>query len=64
MKKEIIVKLHANFEEMVQTETDTGIEFWFARDLQKLLGYTDWRNFSKVIDKAKVAFRKRRTIGF
>ncbi|MGB9176335.1 MAG: DNA damage-inducible protein D [Methanoregula sp.] len=28
-------------------------EFWFARDLQKLLGYDEWRNFLKVIEKAK-----------
>ena len=28
-------------------------EFWFARDLQHLLGYTEWRNFLQVINKAK-----------
>ena len=27
-------------------------EFWFARELQKILEYKDWRNFQKVIDKA------------
>ena len=27
-------------------------EFWFARELQKVLEYKDWRNFQKVIDKA------------
>lgn len=31
------------------------IEFWYARDLQKLLGYEDWKNFVKVIYKAKDA---------
>jgi DNA-damage-inducible protein D len=30
-----------------------GIECWSARELQDLLGYTKWENFSKVIDKAK-----------
>ena len=29
------------------------IEFWFARDLQKVLNYEEWRNFSIVINKAK-----------
>ncbi|MFK7923866.1 MAG: BRO family protein [Bacteroidia bacterium] len=29
-----------------------GVEFWFARDLQKLLDYTEWRNFLKVVEKA------------
>lgn len=30
-------------------------EFWYARDLQIALEYTEWRNFSKVIDKAMLA---------
>lgn len=32
-----------------------GIECWFARDLQKLLGYSKWENFVKVVGKAKSA---------
>ena len=27
-------------------------EYWFARELSKVLEYKDWRNFQKVIDKA------------
>lgn len=34
------------------------VEFWFARDLQKLFGYKKWENFSKVIDRAKIACEK------
>ena len=50
-----IDKLVANFEDVAQLD-DTGIEFWYARDLQRLLGYgSSWQNFSKVIDKAKLA---------
>ena len=30
-------------------------DFWYARDLQVVLQYTEWRNFIKVIDKAKIA---------
>lgn len=32
-----------------------GIECWSARELQLLWGYSNWENFSKVIDKAKIA---------
>lgn len=53
MKKEIISQLHSSFE-LAVNETD-GVEYWFARDLQLLLGYNEWRNFLKVIDKAKIA---------
>jgi len=40
MKKEIIIKLTKNFEEYAYEED--GIEFWFARELQILLGYKKW----------------------
>jgi DNA-damage-inducible protein D len=55
MKKEIISQLHGSFEKSVQKDTSTDLEFWLARDLQKLLDYDEWRNFLKVIDKAKTA---------
>ncbi|MBX3164023.1 MAG: DNA damage-inducible protein D [Bacteroidetes bacterium] len=53
MKTEIISQLHSSFELAVNKNED--VEFWFARDLQILLGYTQWRNFLLVIDKAKIA---------
>jgi DNA-damage-inducible protein D len=51
MQKKIITNLTKDFEEYVYEEE--GIEFWFARDLKGLLGYEQWRNFIKVIEKAK-----------
>ncbi len=51
MKPALIRRLHKNFEDFAHVQDD--IEFWFARDLQNLLGYTEWRNFTKVIEKAK-----------
>lgn len=56
MKKEIIVQLSKTFEESAYTQN--GVEYWMARDLQKLLDYTDWRNFLLVVDKAKIACSK------
>lgn len=47
--------MHGAFEAFVQTEEDTGIDFWLARDLQPMLGYAQWKNFVKVIKKAKIA---------
>ncbi len=38
--------------------TGEGIEFWYGRELQVVLEYTEWRNFYKVIDKAKIACEK------
>jgi DNA-damage-inducible protein D len=48
MKKEIISKLHSDFEQIVQVEEETRVEFWLARDLQKLLGYARWENFLRL----------------
>ena len=55
MKSDIIIQLHKNFEDFAH-QVD-GQEVWFARELQGLLGYTQWRNFEQVIDKAKMACR-------
>lgn len=54
MKKEVIKHLTSDFESYANY-TQNGVEFWFARDLQHLLGYSEWRNFNKVIYKAKTA---------
>ena len=45
---------HQSFENIKQLDKD-GNEFWYARALSKLLGYSDFRNFTKVINKAKEA---------
>ena len=34
---------------------ENEIEFWYARELQKILEYKQWRRFESVIEKAKVA---------
>ncbi len=34
---------------------ENGIEFWYARELMKVLSYKDWRYFDAVIEKAKLA---------
>jgi DNA-damage-inducible protein D len=52
LKKEIVVRLHSQFEEIARSWPETGTEFWLARDLQDVLGYARWENFRKVIDKA------------
>jgi len=54
MKTELVQSLTTNFEAHAQ-QTETGIEFWLARDIQYLLGYTKWDNFLNVVSKAKTA---------
>jgi DNA-damage-inducible protein D len=55
LKRALIEKLHRRLEELVHKETQTGTEFWLARDLQHVLGYERWSNFTRVIKKARAA---------
>jgi len=55
MDKNTIARLTNSFDVIVQQIPDGITEFWYARDLLDLLGYTEWRNFLKVINKAKDA---------
>lgn len=54
MKIELIHTLTSTFEAHAQ-QTEGGVEYWLARDLQYLLGYTKWDNFLNVVSKAKTA---------
>lgn len=54
MKTEIIQSLTSTFEAHAQ-QTEDGVEYWLARELQHLLEYSQWRNFLNVITKAKTA---------
>src|SRR5262245_29350008 len=49
-----IEELIRQFEEAAHQD-DEGGQYWFARDLQRLLDYSKWDNFLAVISKAKEA---------
>jgi len=51
LKKEKITGLLSRFESV--TVEYNGIECWSARELQVLLGYSQWRNFLNAVEKAK-----------
>src|SRR4030042_3402228 len=53
MEKQLIKKLHKSFEDCAHESE--GVEFWYARELQSLLGYDRWENFANAIEKAKIA---------
>lgn len=55
MDEKLIGKLKLLFDDIIHVSEDGEIEFWYARELQPLLGYTRWENFELVIKKAKAA---------
>ena len=54
MKADLVRNLTQTFEGHAQ-QTEGGVEYWLARDLQYLLGYAKWDNFLNVVSKAKTA---------
>jgi DNA-damage-inducible protein D len=54
MKTDQVLNLTATFEGHAQ-QTEDGVEYWLARDLQHLLGYAKWDNFLNAISKARTA---------
>jgi len=60
MKKDLIMKLTNRFEEAAHIVD--GVECWMARDIQEILAYDEWRNFCKVVEKAKIACQKSKSL--
>lgn len=54
MQNDLIHHMTASFEGHAQT-TENGVEYWLARDIQHLSGYTEWRNFLNIVSKARTA---------
>lgn len=54
MQNDLVRMMTESFEGHAQ-ETENGIEYWLARDVQHLLGYSKWDNFLNVISKARTA---------
>lgn len=53
MEKRIIELYRRKFDG-IRHEAD-GIEYWYARELMKLLDYVQWRNFDNAINKAMIS---------
>jgi len=54
MDRQSIIRLKAEFDEIAR-HTEEGTEFWYARELQTVLGYVKWDKFLNVIERAKAS---------
>jgi len=41
--------------ERIRRTNDAGNEYWSSRDFARILGYSDYRNFEAVVEKARTA---------
>lgn len=51
--KKIVDRYTNNIFENIKHIDEYGNEYWYDRELSKVLEYKDWRNFLKVLNKAK-----------
>ena len=49
------IEINYNMFENIKHTDEYGCEYWYARELQTILDYTEWRKFSAVIEKAIMA---------
>ena len=54
MEKRLIQELKLTFDDIMHTSPE-GLEYWYARELKEVLGYSNWQNFEKVVNKARIA---------
>ena len=55
MDKNQITNLKSKFDELAHIDEQSGVEFWYARELMPALQYAQWRRFSEAIERAKLA---------
>lgn len=55
MDEKKIRRLKKLFDDFIHISENGEIEFWYARELQTLLGYSRWENFELVIKKAMIS---------
>ena len=51
---EEIKENNKSFEDIKHID-ENGVEFWYGRELMPILQYSNWQNFEKIIDKAKIS---------
>ena len=58
MKHNDLIKLKSEFDSILNVMDESSLEYWYARDLMVLLGYSKWDNFVKVVEKAEISCDK------
>ena len=58
MDKKKIIALKQSFDSVVQAVEKEHIEYWYARDIMLLLGYSKWENFEIAVNRAMESCQK------
>lgn len=63
MEKTDIEKRKTTLDDLARIDEESGVEYWFARDIMGFLGYTQWRNFEAAVKKAMISAESSKTAG-
>ena len=63
MERYDIEKRKLTLDDLAHTDAESGVEFWYARDIMGFLGYTQWRNFEAAVKKAMISAESSKTAG-
>lgn len=58
-----IEKRRLTLDDLAHYDEETGVEFWYAREIQGILGYSQWRRFEDAIERAKASANASKTPG-
>ena len=50
-----IEKRRVTLDDLAHVDEETGVEFWYAREIQGVLGYSQWRRFEEAVERAKAS---------
>lgn len=56
-----IEKRRVTLDDLAHTDEETVVEFWYAREIQGILGYSQWRRFEDAIERAKTSAKASKT---
>lgn len=63
MEKTDIEKRRMTLDDLARIDEESGVEYWYARDIMGFLGYIQWRNFEAAVKKAMVSAESSKTAG-
>ncbi|HIW75390.1 MULTISPECIES: DNA damage-inducible protein D [Gordonibacter] len=63
MEKTDIEKRRMTLDDLARIDEESGVEYWYARDIMGFLGYTKWQNFEAAVKKAMISAESSKTAG-
>ena len=61
MDSKEIEKRRLTLDDLAHRDDETGVEFWYAREIMPVFGYTQWRRFEDAVSRAMASVEASKT---